>query len=168
MQVHVCPDIVLYISASDAIRPIQSDSSPPTSSTAGFCRSRPNCCLSLCLEGSFWLKAGLMGKPCTVTLCCPIPIFKARAFASSVATKQRSTSLWNQVLWHVVKSVTTVANLMSLWSPALQCDSLLEMGLVSQALGKLTEPAGNAALHAAGTGKKRMSCIACTGPKCSW
>lgn len=101
--------------------PASSAQHVPTSSTAGFCRSRPSCCLSLCLEASFWLKDGLMGNPCTVTLCCPMPIFRARPLASSVATKQRSTSLWNHVLWQVVKSVTTVANLMSLCNPALQC-----------------------------------------------
>jgi len=71
-----------------------------------------------------------MGRPCTVTLCCPIPIVSALCLASSVATKQRSTFLWNQVLWHVVKSVTTVANLIGLWMPALAVQKLTECRLI--------------------------------------
>ena len=47
------------------------------------------------------------------------PIFRALFLAKSVGTKQRSTSGWNQVLWQVVRSVTTVANSTGFCSPFL-------------------------------------------------
>ena len=50
-----------------------------------------------------------MGRPCTTILSRGTPSLLARSAHSSVGTKHASTRGSNQVLWHVVRSVTTVA-----------------------------------------------------------
>lgn len=52
--------------------------------------------------------------PCAVQWTPPIhtyPMRSAMDLASCVGTKHLVTPGWNQVLWHVVRSVTTVAKL---------------------------------------------------------
>mmetsp|Transcript_946 Transcript_946/g.3615 ORF Transcript_946/g.3615 Transcript_946/m.3615 type:complete len:300 (-) Transcript_946:624-1523(-) len=56
------------------------------------------------------MNAGRMGKPWQASCFAFKPQRMACAATSCVATKHRSTFLWNQVRWHRVRSVTTVAN----------------------------------------------------------
>jgi len=81
----------------------------PTSSTAGISGSIPSFLLRDVFDACGFANPGLIGRPCTAILSLGTPSLRARAAHSSVGTKQASTRGSNQVLWHVVRSVTTVA-----------------------------------------------------------
>ena len=55
------------------------------------------------------MKLGRIGRPWHASCFASRPHCIACAATSCVATKHRSTCLWNHVRWHRVRSVTTVA-----------------------------------------------------------
>mmetsp|Transcript_21581 Transcript_21581/g.69771 ORF Transcript_21581/g.69771 Transcript_21581/m.69771 type:complete len:267 (-) Transcript_21581:322-1122(-) len=94
-------------------------SPPPTSSTVGA-SAIPSCLRSLALAGSGLEKAGRIGKPCSTTCLSVSPYRSAFLRTSSVGTKHLSTIWQNHVLWHDVRSVTTVANGVGRGAPCLR------------------------------------------------
>ena len=81
----------------------------PTSSTAGSSGSIPSFFLRNFFEGCAFANPGRIGNPCTIIFSRGTPSLRARSAHSSVGTKHASTLGSNQVLWQVVRSVTTVA-----------------------------------------------------------
>mmetsp|Transcript_13700 Transcript_13700/g.29412 ORF Transcript_13700/g.29412 Transcript_13700/m.29412 type:complete len:237 (+) Transcript_13700:1130-1840(+) len=103
-------------------------SPPPTSSTAGTCGSSPSTFFMRGLGGRALEKIGRMGRPCTTICSSCSPLREASILQYSVGTKQRVTPVWNQVLWQVVKSVTTVAKLMGFMTPLRMRERSTRMG----------------------------------------
>ena len=89
-------------------------SNSPTSKMAGLFFTMPSFFRRESLGCCGMLKSGRIGRPWTVTWLGLSPILSALCFANSVGTKHLSTLGWNQVLWQVVRSVTTVAKLTGL------------------------------------------------------
>mmetsp|Transcript_33368 Transcript_33368/g.99360 ORF Transcript_33368/g.99360 Transcript_33368/m.99360 type:complete len:212 (+) Transcript_33368:916-1551(+) len=91
-------------------------SPPPTSSTAGTFFGSPSRALMRGLGGSGFENTGRIGSPCCTSCSELRPLARPSSRQKSVGTKQRVTPAWNHVLWHVVKSVTTVAKLIGCMS----------------------------------------------------
>mmetsp|Transcript_4418 Transcript_4418/g.12745 ORF Transcript_4418/g.12745 Transcript_4418/m.12745 type:complete len:202 (-) Transcript_4418:748-1353(-) len=94
-------------------------SPPATTSTAVVAVFNSSLLRRLGREAGFLENAGRMGRPCTTICRSSSPMLVALSAVSFVATKHLSTSLLNHVLWHVHKSVTTVAKLMGSCRPCL-------------------------------------------------
>mmetsp|Transcript_7677 Transcript_7677/g.32619 ORF Transcript_7677/g.32619 Transcript_7677/m.32619 type:complete len:220 (-) Transcript_7677:569-1228(-) len=85
-------------------------SPPPTNITVCAVSSIPSVARISALGLGGALNAGRIGRPWHDNCLARKPHRMACAATSCVATKHRSTCLWNHVRWHRVRSVTTVAN----------------------------------------------------------
>mmetsp|Transcript_23950 Transcript_23950/g.65728 ORF Transcript_23950/g.65728 Transcript_23950/m.65728 type:complete len:235 (-) Transcript_23950:655-1359(-) len=92
-------------------------SPPPTNKMAGRPGSSPRRLRMARRFGKPRENSGLIGRPLWMSCSSTRPFCLARCAQSSVGTKQRVTLVLNHVLWHVVKSVTTVEKLMGFIAP---------------------------------------------------